>query len=288
MRILICGANGFVGRHLVAGLRQAGHNVVRGVRRATQASDVTIDYLADTTPAHWLPRLRGFDAVVNAVGVLRDSVKLPMETLQSRTPCALFAACAKAGIPRVVQISALGVEGALDTIYFRTRRAAEAAVFSLPETIRWLNLRPSLIYGDDGASALFFRQLARLPLHGLPMGGQQMMQPVHIDDLVAAVRNWLADDAAVSQHINAVGAEATTLRGLLDSYRAQMGYAPAWHISVPSTWVKLAAKVGDHMPASPLCSDTLAMLLAGNTGDAEGFARLLGRTPKSFQHFISN
>jgi nucleoside-diphosphate-sugar epimerase len=118
------------------------------------------------------------------------------------------------------------------------------------------------------------------------MGGQQAMQPVHIDDLVAAVCNWLSNAGASSQTINAVGPETATLRSLLGSYREQMGYAPARHISVPGILVRLAAKAGDHIPASPLCSDTLAMLLGGNTGDASAFAKLLGRAPRCYRQFI--
>lgn len=33
MKILICGATGFVGRHLTSYLREAGHTVIRAVRR---------------------------------------------------------------------------------------------------------------------------------------------------------------------------------------------------------------------------------------------------------------
>lgn len=287
MRILICGASGFLGRHLVSGLRDAGHEVVRGVRIATQPGDIEIDYLKDTSPERWLPRLQDLDAVINAVGVLRDSTLQPMDKLQAKTPCALFSACAAANIPRVVHVSALGVESGLDTAYFRTRREAEACLMALPETTRWLNLRPSLIYGEDGASAKMFRLLARLPLHILPMGGHQAMQPVHIDDIVDAVRNWLDDAAAQNLCINAAGAEATTLRGMLDSYRNQLGYSPAVHVTTPACLIRLAARIGNHVPASPLCSDTLSMLEAGNTGSTNELAKLLGRQPESYRQFIN-
>ena len=78
-----------------------------------------MDYARDTDPAVWLPRLVGIDAVVSAVGVLRDSTKRPMQAVHSDTPKALFDACAKAGVRRVVQISALGIENS-DSRYART------------------------------------------------------------------------------------------------------------------------------------------------------------------------
>lgn len=286
MNILICGANGFVGRHLTHTLRQAGHSVFRGVRRPSQPGDVAMDYRTDMRKAVWMPRLEGVSVVINAVGVLRDSTDKPMALLHAETPAALFAACAESGVERIVQFSALGVGTKIDTPYFSTRLAAEASLGRLADTVRRLVLRPSLIYGHDGASARMFRLLARLPVHVLPMGGRQSLQPVHIGDIGQAVNHWLDDSRAKTQTVAAVGAEPTTLRGMLDSYRMQMQRPPAIHLTAPAMLMRVAAHAGDRIPASPLCSDTLTMLAAGNSAESAGFAALLGHPPRSYRHFI--
>ena len=287
MNILICGASGFVGSHLTQILRLAGHRVFRGVRRPTRPGDIAMDYSVDTDTSIWLPRLKGVSVVINAVGVLRDSQDKPMAALHAETPAALFAACAASGVERIVQFSALGVGTGIDTPYFSTRQTAEESLQTLPNTIRRLVLRPSLIYGDEGASAKMFRFLARLPVHVLPMGGQQIVQPVHIDDVGQAVKGWLDDHEAGSTTVAAVGAEPTTLRGMLDSYRRQMHRPPAIHVSASPMLMKLAARVGDLVPACPFCSDTLAMLAAGNSAESADFSALLGHPPKSYRHFIA-
>ncbi|MEQ1630388.1 MAG: NAD-dependent epimerase/dehydratase family protein [Gallionella sp.] len=286
MKILICGASGFVGRHLVQDLRSAGHIVIKGVRTPKEEGDIAIDYINDTDAAIWIPRLQGIEVVINAVGVLRDSSANPMQRLHTDTPLALFAACAEAGVARIVHISALGVDSGIPVPYFATRLAAEAGLQALPSSIRTLCLRPSVIYGEDGASAKMFRQMAQLPAQVLPMGGVQTLQPVHIDDICAAVAHWLADPDAQSALVAAVGAEATTMRNMLDSYRAQLGHSPAVHISMPRPLARLAAWTGDFIPAAPLCSDTYAMLEAGNTADTKGFVALLGRLPRAYTSFI--
>jgi uncharacterized protein YbjT (DUF2867 family) len=287
MNILICGATGFVGRHLTQVLRDAGHTVIRAVRRPSEPSDLAVDFRNDTNKDIWLPRLKGINVVINAVGVLRDNTNTPMQKLHAETPCALFAACAEAGVERVVQLSALGVDSGIDTAYFRTRIAAEAALHRLPIQTRYLCLRPSVIYGEDGASAKMFTLLAKLPIHGLPMGGSQTLQPVHIGDVCAAVAQWLSNPNAINQTVDVVGAQATTMRGMLDSYRAQLELKPAWHISVPAVFIKTAALIGDYIPASPLCGDTLTMLMAGNTASASSFTKLLGHSPRSYQTFMA-
>ncbi|MDH2917687.1 MAG: NAD(P)H-binding protein [Sideroxydans sp.] len=286
MKILICGASGFVGRHLTQALRDEGHNVVRAVRSPSEANDIAVDFCHDTHADIWLPRLANIDVVINAVGVLRDSVKNPMSALLSHTPVALFAACEKSNVPRVIQVSALGVDSGIAVPYFRHRLTAEAALRKLPARIKTLCLRPSVIYGADGASAQMFRTMAKLPVQMLPMGGVQGLQPVHIIDVCAAVQNWLNDANASSLSVDAVGSEPTTMRGMLDSYRAQLGHSSALHIALPQPLVKVIARLGDFIPSAPLCSDTYAMLAAGNTSSALGFSQLLGREPKSFQQFI--
>ena len=286
MKVLICGANGFVGRHLVYALRKAGHNVIRGVRQPREPNDMEIDYRHDTAKEIWRTRLVGMGAVINAVGVLRSSSRAPMHQLHGEAPRALFEACAEAGVTRVVHFSALGIDQGIETAYFQTRRMAEATLDNLSGSIQWLILRPSIIYGEDGASARLFRSLAKLPLHALPMGGHQVLQPVHIDDICEATTRWLDTDAINKQIISAVGAESTTMRGMLASYRSQMQLPAAAHINVPAFLIRFAARIGDVIPSSPLCSDTLTMLLAGNTADSTGFAQLLGRSPLSYRNFI--
>lgn len=287
MKILICGATGFVGRHMTSSLREAGHTVIRAIRSPSQPSDIAVDFCNDTTKEVWVPRLKGINVVINSVGVLRDSDGTPMQKLHTETPVALFATCAEAGVERIVHLSALGVDSGIDVPYFTTRLVTEHALHALPARVRSLCLRPSVIYGEDGTSAQMFRQLAKLPVHVLPMGGMQSLQPVHIDDICSAVTHWLAEPDAKSQTIEAVGAEATTMRGMLDSYREQMHHRPAWHVAMPALFVRLAARAGDFMPSSPLCSDTYTMLAAGNTASASRFAELLGHEPRSYREFLS-
>jgi uncharacterized protein YbjT (DUF2867 family) len=287
MNILLCGASGFVGRHLETALRAAGHRVRRGVRQPRGADDVAIDYRNDSNIADWLPRLQGIDAVVNAVGVLRDSKAQPMAQLHDAAPRALFAAAAQCGIRRIVQISALGAGSGINTAYMQTKQAADDFLQTLD--VDWAILRPSLIYGKDGASTRMFMLLSRMPLLMLPEGGRQRLQPVHIDDIAEAVVKLLAATGSppLRQIIDCVGAEEVTLGGLIASYRMQRGGRAPLVLAVPKIMLNSVAWIGDRIPSLPVGSDTLEMLAAGSTANGDRFVKLLGYAPRSYRDFLN-
>ena len=287
MNILLCGATGFVGRHLETALRNAGHKVKRGVRQPRGTQDIAIDYRNDVEIATWIPRLSGVDAAVNAVGVLRDSKAQPMSQLHDAVPRALFAAAAQCGIKRIVQISALGAGSGINTAYMQSKQAADDFLQAL--NLDWAILRPSLIYGKDGASTRMFMLLSHMPLLMLPDAGRQMVQPVHIDDVAQAVVNLLAPETAsppLRSVIECVGAEAVTLGGLISSYRTQRGSRAPWVLAVPNILLNTVAWLGDRIPALPVGSDTLEMLASGSTGNGDRFVKLLGRAPRNYREFL--
>lgn len=283
MRILICGANGFIGRHLAARLSAAGHTVLRGVRHPANPDEVAMDFTYDDDPAFWRARLQGVDAVVNAVGILIESTGRRFDAIHASTPRALFAACAERPELRAIHISALGVERG-STDYFRSKLIADEYLSS--HSRNWAILRPSLVYGSDGASSRLFRTLASLPLLALPGVGEQKLQPVHIDDLCDCVLNLLETTAPPNRSHDIAGAHALTYRELLACYRRVLGLPPPRFIHIPMALVRATARLGECLPQRVLSRDTLAMLEAGSTTSTNATEELLGRTPRAPEQFI--
>ncbi|RQU76787.1 NAD-dependent epimerase/dehydratase family protein [Burkholderia cenocepacia] len=287
MTVLVCGANGFIGQALCARLEAGGHRVLRGVRRAAGPHDVAIDFAQDVDPQAWLARLKGVDVVINAVGMLADRRGATLDAVHRAAPCALFTACCLAGVRRVIQISALGVERG-DTRYFASKRAADRFLQTLPIDFRIV--RPALVYGAAGASARFFRMLASLPVHMLPAGGHQRLRPVHVDDLAEVVARLVVQPgdsrAADSRVIDVVGSDEVEYREMLAGYRAALGFPPAARVTLPGPLVGAAAALLGTLPGAMLTRDTWAMLRGGNTGDPTAATAVLGRPPRGLGSFI--
>jgi uncharacterized protein YbjT (DUF2867 family) len=297
MRILLTGASGFIGQHLLHALLADGHEVVCAVRRVKASSDphlsyIEADFTKDTDKSVWLARLSGIDAVINTVGIFRESGAQTFDKLHVQAPRALFAACAEShDVHMVVQLSALGADAEADSAYHLSKKAADDYLASLP--VRAVIVQPSLVYGSDGASARVFKAMASMPV-ALRFGdAPQLVQPIHIDDVVAAIvgllRRRLHVDAGVGtivQRIPLVGPQALPFIDYLAALRAAMGMGRLRVLRLPGGLSRLLARFGRWLPGGLLDPEALRMLDRGNTDDPAPTLRLLGRPARPISSFV--
>ena len=296
MRILLTGASGFIGRRLLAALLAEGHQVLCAGRRPVadpRCGFVQADFAADADQAVWLARLDGVEAVINTVGIFRESGRQTFARLHTETPRALFAACvASDDVRLVLQVSALGADDGADTAYHLSKKAADDTLASLP--LRAAILQPSLVYGKDGASASLFRMLASMPLCPRFGAAPQLVQPIHVDDAVAAIMAVvrrplpLLHDGATAQRIALVGPVALPFTGYLAALRAAMGMGKLRVLPLPHWCARLAAAVGGMLPGSLFGPEALRMLERGSSADPAMTTRLLGHAPRPVARFIDD
>jgi uncharacterized protein YbjT (DUF2867 family) len=290
--ILLTGAGGFLGQRLARALARDGHEVICALRQPQRAAAlglpgrvVAADFARDHAPADWRRRLAGVEVVINAVGILRETRRQRFAAVHVAAPRALFAACVEAGVRRVVQVSALGADAAAQSRYHLSKKAADDFLLRLP--LSAVIVQPSLIYGPGGASARLFALLASLPLIPLPGRGDQQVQPLHVDDAVAAIVALAASEDFRGQRVALVGPTPLALRGFLAALRGAMGLPPGHFVNVPMSLVRVGATLGGLLPGSLLDHETLRMLERGNTAPPDATRRLLGRMPRAPASFIA-
>jgi uncharacterized protein YbjT (DUF2867 family) len=285
MRILLTGATGFIGSALAEALTQRGHVVVPVLRRAGALPAVQADFAQAPGRDWWRGQLSGIDAVVNAVGILREDAGRSFDALHARAPIELFHACAQVGVPVVVQVSALGAQAGATARYQQSKHAADEALRALP--LRGAVVQPSLVYGPGGASAALFETMATAPLLPLPAGGRMLVQPVHLDDVIAGIVAVLEHPPQRIATLAFAGPRAMPLRAYLEDLRAGLGEAgPLRVVPVPSALFLAGGRVAGLVPSSFLDGETAAMLLAGNTATSNALPGLLGRAPRAPREFI--
>ena len=231
----------------------------------------------------------------------------------------MFAACERAGVRRVVQLSARGAaEQAASRFPLSKRRARE---FLLGLRVSAAVVQPSLVYGPGGGSARLFDTLASLPLAPLPAGGRQAIQPIYIHDLLDAMmalieastpggprrngparndpaRNGPArtdpartDPArtgpARTGRVALVGPAPVSLRELIAPLRRSMGLGELHVLSVPAPLATMSAAVAGRLPFGLFDKESWQMLQRGNSASPEATTALLGHPPRPIAAFVA-
>ena len=311
MRILLTGASGFIGRHLLHALLAEGHDVVCAVRHPERQSRsalpdhprltaIQADFAKDTDKSVWLARLSGVEAVINTVGIFRERGAQTFANLHTRAPRALFAACAESDdVHMVVQLSALGADEGADTAYHLSKKAADDYLASLP--VRAVIVQPSLVYGADGASARVFKAMASLPFAARLGDAPQLVQPIHVDDVVAAIVTLLRQRLHLDRPVEAadalsgggtvrrialVGPQALPFVEYLATLRRALGMGTLRVLPLPGGLARLLARIGGWLPGALLDPDALRMLDRGNAADPGPTLRLLGRPARTIASFV--
>ena len=291
--VLVVGAGGFIGRSIVVALRVAGYrvrSVVRGGAGVGADDDVHRLDLASARAcdgAHWLGLLRGVDAVVYAAGVLQPRDPGVAWAVHAHAPRVLYGACERAGVRRVVHLSAVGVVEA-ETVYARSKRAGDAALMA--SDLVWTVVRPAVVVGRGsyGATSLL-RALAACPFAiPLPGDGATPMDCIDARDLAAGVVALLRSGAGVRAVVEPAGRGTLTVREALVAMRAWLGFAPVPVVALPWWAAGVVARIGDVTALGPVCSTSLAQLRARLVGDAQGFARVTGVQARGLRELLAD
>jgi uncharacterized protein YbjT (DUF2867 family) len=296
-RVLVLGANGFIGSHVAAALSSAGWSVRAGARRIAEPSRrapgfdwVTADFSKLTTAGAWAPLLVGVDVAVNCVGVLQNGAGDSTRVAHVDAPRALIAACEAAGVKRLVHVSAVGADDAAGTDYARTKAETERLVAA--SSLDWLILRPSLVvdraaFGGTG----LIRALAAFPLFSPVVGGDQIFRPIPLGDLSAAVVAALKPGAPSRQSLDMPGPEPVTMVETMRLYRGWMGLKPTPVVRVPRALAAPALAVGDLLGrlgwSSPIRTTAIKQMDHDVSGHDSGWAEALGVPSRGFTRFLA-
>lgn len=290
MHILVTGATGLIGAAVVARLLTEGHdvtgvarNISRAKRGLPQVRWLSLDIAQATSPEAWRPHLDGIDAVVNCAGILQDAPGESVSGVHEGGAAALFEACERAGVRRVVQISAIGIDRPNPTVFSRSKLRGDDAL--MRRDLDWIILRPSVVVGRAayGGSALF-RGLAALTI--LPvMPDMARLQVVQLDDVVQTVLASLQPGAPVRLTLDLVGPEPLSFVEVVAAYRRWLGWSDAalWHL--PGWLAGVLYRFGDFAGLlgwrPPLRTTARREIARAGLGDPAQWTRVTGIAPRS-------
>ncbi|MDZ7786587.1 MAG: NAD-dependent epimerase/dehydratase family protein [Halofilum sp. (in: g-proteobacteria)] len=271
--VTVFGGTGFLGaaiaRHLDGqglAVRVAARHP--GARLPGAASACEAD-LAD--PAAVARAIAGARMVVNAVGLYRESAAASFETVHVDGAARLARAAREAGVARLVHVSGIGADPGSPSRYVAARGRGEAAVrAAFPDAVI---LRPSVLFGEQDAFLATLARLVRLPVVPLFGTGRTRLQPVHVDDVAAAVAALAGDAGGRVRLLELGGADVLAWREIVTRVARHRGRRPLL-LPVPfAAWRALAACAAV-LPAPPITRDQLALMAADNVATGPGFDAL--------------
>lgn len=284
----LLGGSGFVGRALARQLQDAGYRVrILGRRERTVPDlavlpDVEVRALGETSVDALAEASRGCAALVNLVGILHESAGASFDQVHVELTRHALAAAQSAGVPRFIQISALGAAADAPSRYLRSKAAAEALVRGAP--LAWTILRPSVIFGREDRFLNLFAGLARLlPVLVLPCP-QAVFQPIHVEDVARAVLCCLSTPATLGQVLELAGPEVFTLRELVQRCGTWVGARPPI-LGLPPGASLLQAAVLEWLPGGLMSRDNVRSMQRPNVASGP-FPEVLGFVPASLDAVV--
>ena len=298
-KIVITGGTGFVGRNICAQLASldAGCRLVVPTRRRTIGHSLQVLPMVDLIEADvhdtqaMAALLQGADALVHLVAILHGS-EAEFERVHVQLPRKLAAACAQAGVRRVVHVSALGVGAKAPSAYLRSKAAGEAVwqqALGAGTGGDLTILRPSVIFGAEDRFTNLFVSLQRIfPL--LPLAGAgARFQPVWVGDVAQAVANSLATRPGPGPIVECAGPQVLTLQQIVQQVGAMAGCRRPV-LPLPEVAGMLQATAMGLLPGTPLMSrdNVLSMRVPNVASGRLPGLRDLGITPQGLDQLAEH
>ena len=279
MNILITGASGFIGSHVLKKLLKSNHSVSACIHQSelpVPCKIFKVNFMEMQQAQNWLPLLHNIDVVINCVGIISESSKARFNVLHALAPIALFKACQHSDVKKVIQVSALGADDTALVAYHKSKKQADD--YLIQSNLNWFILKPSLVYGEAGESYRFFKKLSNLPLIPLVGKGQQLIQPVHIDVLIQTISRCLHPETENNLTLNVVGSDAISYQQWMQNLRTKK--SKARFLAIPFKLMLFFAKLGSLFGLRLLSPDNLTMLKQNNIADVAPLQNFLNGEDK--------
>lgn len=217
--------------------------------------------------------ISGSHLVINLVGLLEQYGKQTFQNIHEDGAGLVAEICASKGA-RLIHVSALGADLDAPAIYYQSKAKGEMQVLDrAPQSIIF---RPSVIFGPRDK---FFNRFAGLlnisPFIPLPGGGKNLLQPVYVGDVSAAIVKAAEGEAKPGQVYELGGKSVLSLKDSIRTMAVHIGKKPII-ISIPMILARLLAWLTGWIPGAPLSVDQVNMLKTASVVSSQ--AQESGRT----------
>ena len=221
---LIFGASGQIGRNLIRKLTKSNYKVTAVTRNVHQkgyvlktqgnAGYIDIVELNIFNENKLKELISRADICINLIGILYEKNKgNTFENIHIIFPSLISKICKECNVQQFIQLSALGIEDAVDSNYAKSKLEGEK---NIKENFKHATiLRPSVVYSvDDKFTTNFMTLLNRLFIFPLYYKGDTKFVPIHCSDLTEIIYQVISKNI-ISHTIECIGPETISLKDIL-------------------------------------------------------------------------
>ena len=274
---LIFGASGQIGRHLIRKLTENNYKVTAVTRNVHQkgyvlktqgnAGYIDIVELNIFNENKLKDLISRADICINLIGVLYEKNKgNTFENIHTIFPSLISKICKEYNVQQFIQLSALGIEDAVDSNYAKSKLEGEK---NIKENFKHATiLRPSVVYSvDDKFTTNFMTLLNRLFIFPLYYNGDTKFVPIHCSDLIEIIYQVISKNI-ISHTIECVGPETISLKDILKRL-LKITEKNRILVPLPLFLAKLSAIFFQLLPNPLLTLDQLRLLKYNNVASGK-------------------
>jgi NADH dehydrogenase len=287
--ILVTGASGYLGSHILKRLAEAGNSVRALVRSRAWAeaegrlAGLKVEWVEGdvTNPETLVNAVKGVEAVIHTVAIAIEKGGRTYESINYQGTVNMVNAAKTAGVKRFVNICQLGADSKLPYRFLASKGKAQDYVAA--SGLEWTSFRPSVIWGPEDEFANTFAKLAPLSplIYPIIGDGQAKFQSVWVEDVATAVVKSLDDPSTINGDFELGGPEVLTIAEVERRTLQAIG-ARRLMIPLPLPLLRIVVALMQVIfPAPPVTTSLLDLLGVDNTTKSNALGRFVPE-PKPF------
>jgi uncharacterized protein YbjT (DUF2867 family) len=285
MKVVVTGANSAVGRAILRcgpEIEVTPTTFVGAVRsdRAAEQIRSQVGNISDLArisyddPASLDAAFQGAAAVIHLPGILVERADSTYEQANVASTRSVVESAKRAGVQKVVLVSATGADERSSNRYYRTKGQAESLVRGAG--LAYTVLRAPLLLGFGTAGAVALKRNASLRKARLIGGGRNLQQPLYVDDLArAAVMAATQPSIANNLTLELVGPVSLPERELVERAARLLGHEVRIS-SIPKSLLSLALAIRQRVGVRGFSPDVLEVVTADTRIDSQLAANKIG------------
>ena len=269
--ILVFGASGQIGRHLIRKLTKNNYKVVAVTRNIHQKgyilkTQANPGYLEIVELTYFnIEKIKSLveecSICINLIGILFEKRKNLFKNIHTDFPDLLSKLSAKKNIEKLIHLSSLGIEQSLDSNYAISKLEGENKIKNNFDRV--VVLKPSIVYSvDDNFTSNFLTLLNRLPIIPIYYEGKTKFAPIHVTDLAQIIFD-VVQGKTNEQTIECIGPEIISFKEIILKLLKTIDKKRLL-IPLPLVISKMTAKIFEIMPNPLITVDQINLLKHDN------------------------